>query len=163
MSKIVIYYKLLIMLCNTCGRIVQHESLRDNLDYGVPPSPRSKKVFRDNHQDDHVVLDEKINAKKAERKAIGRSFVRLSRNLGTITEAILSDKKEYVDFCDRLMMREEDCDFRNQVRRWSRAELRKIRDNASEPDKPLSIPDFLDKYDSLLEDRKKKKRKRQKK
>lgn len=159
MSKAALYYKLMIELCNVCGRCIMHQSLYDDLTYGCPPSPDSIRVLQDNHEDSMEVLVSKLRAVLKKRAALSTSIVRLSVQIGLYPEDMdFRADPAANDFCDKLMMREEDCDFRKQVRRWSLDEQSKIKKNASEPEFPLSFADYLEKYENLRKKRKKRKK-----
>ena len=163
MSKIVLYYKLMIKLCNACGKYVMHQNLYDDLVYGSPPSPGSIRTLQDNHENSMDVLESKLSAARINRTEISRSIVKLSIQIGLYpVDIVFADDPAAKDFCKKLMMRDEDCDFRAKVRDWSRDELSKIKENASEPDLPLSFQDYLDKYETLREKRKKRKKRKQK-
>ena len=157
MSKIVLYYKLMIELCDACGKCVMHQSLYDDLTYGCPPSPDSVRILYTHHDDDMEVLHCKIRAAIRKRAAISHSISELSRQIELYPDDLdLKSDADAIDFCKKLMMRDEDCDFRTKVRDWSRNEQRKIKKNATEPDLPLSFRDYLDKYEKLRKRRQRK-------
>ncbi|MBR3322816.1 hypothetical protein IKG13_02030 [Candidatus Saccharibacteria bacterium] len=158
MKSIVLYYETIIKLCNACGTVLKHEHLyRDLLSYS--PSPDSYKVLVKNHESDMNVLRRKIEKAVKTRGELGNTVARLSKTLGLYpTDTNFWQDEGANAFCDMLMCRTEDSDFRIKVRDYCKQQLAQIA-KGKEP-KPMDFGDFVERYSQLVQRRLSKKKKR---
>lgn len=160
-SLLILYYNSMIDLCDACGVVLKHERLYDNL-RSPSPSSNSFKVIVKSHASSLELLGKKVERAKRKRAEIGKMVGGNAKALGLypLFYDFMSD--EVVElFCDKMMCRTEDTDFRKKVRDYSEQQLQHIANG--EEVKPMSFEDYLNRYAQLVEDRRLGKRKRKKK
>lgn len=144
----VLYYKAIRRLCFSCGAIVKHEALLNDL-RSYSPSPDSYRVLVNKHESSLEVLEEKVNKAKKKRAKIGRVVSKLAKKLELYpANEDMRENEDAIDFCDKLMYREEDCDFRKKVLDYSKQQLDHIA--AGKEMKPMDFAAFLERYDKLV-------------
>ena len=156
-KSIVIYYQQIIKLCNICGTLLKHQHLyRDLLTYS--PSPDSYKVLVKNHEGNMDVLRRKIAKAEKTRGELGRMVSKLAKDLELYPRDVDFWQDEGANaFCDMLMSRTEDCDFREKVRDYCRQQLAQIAKGKDV--KPMDFSDFVERYSKLVQRRLAKKKK----
>lgn len=154
-STIVLYYEQIIKLCNACGVLLKHEHLYRDL-LMATPSPDSYKVLVKNHEASLDVLRRKIAKAEKTRAEIGNTVSKLAKNLNLYPkDADFWADEDANTFCDLLMCRNEDCDFRKKVRDYCEQQLAKIEKGKNR--EPMNFGDFVERYTKLLQRRAKRK------
>lgn len=155
--SIVIYYEQIIKLCDICGTILKHEHLYKDL-LSFSPSPDSYRVLVKKHDSNIDVLRRKIAKAEKTRAELGNNIGKLAKDLGLYPRDMDYWQDEGANtFCDMLMSRTEDCDFRRKVRDYCKQQLAK---NAKGKEvEAMNFDDFIERYSKLLQRRAAKKKK----
>ena len=160
-SLMILYYNAMIELCNACGVVLKHERLYENL-RTFSPSPDSFRVLVKHHGSSLDVLSDKIEKARKKRAEIGRIVGIHTKGLGLYTaEHVFWVDEIAEDFCDLMMCRNEDTDFREKVRDYSEQQLQHIANGKEVV--PMDFAAYLNRYAKLVEDRRAGKYKRKKK
>ena len=84
------------------------------------------------------------------------NFIDTARVYGDFATPKNGESEKVIAFCDKIMMRDEDCDFRKFVRKWTITQRDRIRDKKSYI--VMSYDYYVDRYAKLLDKRKEKKK-----
>ena len=152
MLNLVIYYKDVETLSLDVGDYVRIHALYDDIEHGTPTAPNSIMLLANNYDGDLEKL--KHNHDRIAKKAL-LDWIPI-REMLKANEVY--DAADAAVFLNRLQIRNGDSDFRDFVRQWSRAELKKIADGKEA--KFYGPTEFLKRYENLLITRKKREEKK---
>ena len=155
-SVVVLYYETILQLCDICGDCNMYAYPYNDLK-SSSPSPNSYRTLVNSYKGDINYLGKLVSDAEKKRAEIGQSATVLAKALGLYPkDMIIGESEKVIAFCDKIMMRDEDCDFRKFVRKWTITQRDRIRDKKSYI--VMSYDYYVDRYAKLLDKRKEKKK-----